>query len=146
MLGDFKAFVTRGNVVDLAVAVVVGAALGRVITSLVDDVVMPPLGLVLGRVDFKELHWDLSAGGYATLAAAEAAGAPVIRYGLFLNHVVSFFVVALAVFLIVRRLRILLPPPPTPPAAQTRDCPLCLSPIPVAATRCRHCTAEVSPV
>jgi large conductance mechanosensitive channel len=145
MLDDFKAFVMRGNVIDLAVAVVMGAAFGKIVSSLVDDVIMPPIGLVLGHVDFRELFVDLSGAHHPTLKAAEAAGAPVLRYGLFLNAVVGFLIVAFAIFVIVRQLRWLLPPPPTPPAAQTRDCPLCLSPIPLAARRCRHCTAEVAP-
>jgi large conductance mechanosensitive channel len=140
MLSDFKAFVMRGNVVDLAVAVVIGGAFGVVVTSLVDDVLMPPLGRLLGQVDFRALFLDLSGAHHPTLAAAEAAGAPVIRYGLFLNSIVNFLIVAFAIFLLVRQVQYLLPPLP---AALARDCPYCLAPIPLAATRCRHCTAEV---
>ena len=144
MLRDFKAFVMRGNVLDLAVAVVIGGAFGKVIASLVDDVLMPPLGLLLGRVDFKNLFLDLSGHHYATLVEAEAAGAATIRYGLFLNTIVSFLIVVFAIFVIVRQLRHLMPPPAPPPAEPTRDCPYCLSPIPVKATRCRECTADVA--
>jgi large conductance mechanosensitive channel len=143
MLKDFKTFVLRGNVLDLAVAVIIGAAFGKVVTSLVDDVLMPPLGLILGQVDFRNLFLDLSGRQFATLAEAEAAGAPVLRYGVFLNSVVTFLIVALAIFLIVRAVAHLLPPPAVPPAAETRDCPLCLSPIPARARRCRHCASDV---
>jgi large conductance mechanosensitive channel len=145
MLNDFKAFVMRGNVLELAVAVVMGAAFGKIVSSFVDDLLMPPIGLLLGHVDFRELFVDLSGAHHATLKAAEAASAPVLRYGAFLNAVVNFVIVAFAVFLLVRQLQYLLPPPATPPAAQTRDCPQCLSPIPLGARRCRHCTAELAP-
>jgi large conductance mechanosensitive channel len=145
MLKDFRDFVMRGNVLDLAVAVVMGAAFGKIVSSLVDDVIMPPLGLLLGHVDFKDKFIDLSGRHMATLAEAQAAGAPVLRYGIFVNAIVNFVIVALAIFLIVRAVKHLLPPPAVPPAAETHDCPLCLSPIPLKARRCRHCTAEVAP-
>jgi large conductance mechanosensitive channel len=141
MLKDFKAFVMRGNVLDLAVAVVIGAAFGKVVTSLVDDVLMPPLGLLLGQVDFREFFVDLSSRQFPTLAEAEAAGAPVLRYGLFINSIVNFLILALAIFLVLRSLRRFLPTPPPPDA---RDCPYCLSPIPLRATRCRHCGSDVA--
>jgi large conductance mechanosensitive channel len=141
MLKDFKAFVMRGNVLDLAVAVVIGAAFGKVVTSLVDDVLMPPLGLLLGQVDFREFFVDLSGRQFPTLAEAEAAGAPVLRYGLFINSIVNFLILALAIFLVLRSLRRFLPTPPPPDA---RDCPYCLSPIPLRATRCRHCGSDVA--
>jgi large conductance mechanosensitive channel len=141
MLKDFKTFVMRGNVLDLAVAVVVGGAFGKVVTSLVDDVLMPPLGLILGQVDFRDLFIDLSGRQFATLAEAEAAGAPVLRYGLFFNAIVAFLIVAFAIFLVLRSVRRFLP---TPPAPDARDCPHCLSPIPLRATRCRHCGSEVT--
>jgi len=144
MLKDFRDFVMRGNVLDLAVAVVIGGAFGKVVSSLVDDVLMPPLGLLLGHVDFKEKFIDLSGHHYATLAEAQAASAPVLRYGMFVNAVVSFLIVAFAIFLIVRAVKHLLPPPAVPPVAETRECPYCLSPIPRKATRCRHCTSEVA--
>jgi large conductance mechanosensitive channel len=143
MLKDFKAFVMRGNVLDLAVAVVIGAAFGKIVTSFVDDLLMPPLGLLLGHVDFRELFLDLSGRGHATLAAAEAAGAPVLRYGLFLNHVVNFVLVAFAVFLLVRQVARLMPKPEAKGEPAMRACPLCLSVIPSAARRCAHCTADL---
>jgi large conductance mechanosensitive channel len=142
MFKEFRDFALRGNVLELAVAVVLGAAFGRVIASLVDDVLMPPLGLVLGGMDFRELFIDLSRGGYATLAAAQAAGAPVIRYGLFLNTVVAFLIVAFVIFLLVRQLNRLFAKPAAAPT--TRECPYCLSTIPLKATRCAHCTAQLA--
>lgn len=141
MFKEFRDFALRGNVLELAVAVVLGAAFGRVITSLVDDVIMPPLGFLLGGMDFKELFIDLSGGGYATLAAAQAAGAAVIRYGLFLNTIVAFLIVAFVIFLLVRQLNRLFA---KPAAATTRECPYCLSTIPLKATRCAHCTAQLA--
>ncbi|HET6896820.1 MAG TPA: large conductance mechanosensitive channel protein MscL [Vicinamibacteria bacterium] len=143
MLKDFKAFVMRGNVLDLAVAVVVGGAFNKIVTSFVDDILMPPLGLLLGRVDFKDKFIDLSGQAPATLAQAQAMGAAVWRYGLFINAVVNFLIVAFAIFLVLRSIRRFLPVPPAPDA---RECPLCLSLIPLKAKRCRHCTAEVVPV
>jgi large conductance mechanosensitive channel len=144
MLKDFRTFIMRGNVLDLAVAVVIGGAFGKIVSSAVDDILMPPLGLLLGHVDFKDLFIDLSGRHLASLAEATAAGAPVLRYGLFVNNVVNFVIVAFVIFLLVRGVKHLLPPPATPPAQETRDCPFCLSPIPLRATRCRHCTSEVA--
>lgn len=142
MLKEFKEFAFKGNVLDLAVAVILGAAFGKVVSSLVEDVLMPPIGLALGRMDFRELFIDLSRGGYPTLAAATAAGAPVIRYGMFLNTVVGFVVVAFAVFLLVRQVsRWVLRPAPAP---ATRDCPFCLSKIAAKATRCPQCTSQLA--
>lgn len=141
MFKEFRDFALRGNVLELAVAFVLGAAFGRVITSLVDDVIMPPLGLLLGGMDFRELFIDLSGGGYATLAAAQAAGAAVIRYGLFFNTIVAFLIVAFVIFLLVRQLNRMFA---KPAAAVTRECPYCLSTIPLKATRCAHCTAQLA--
>jgi large conductance mechanosensitive channel len=135
MLKEFKAFVTRGNVLDLAVAVVLGAAFGKIVNSFVEDVLMPPLGLLLRGVDFSNLFVDLSGAGHATLAQAKAAGAPVIAYGVFLNAVVNFLLVAFAVFLLVRQVSRFA----TRPAAPTRECPECASTVPVKARRCAHC-------
>jgi len=140
MLKEFKDFTFKGNVLDLAVAVILGAAFGKVVTSLVDDVLMPPLGLALGRVDFKELFIDLSRGGYATLAAAQAAGAPVIRIGLFINTVVSFLLVAFAIFLLVRQVNRWI----LKPGAGPKECPFCASMIPNKAKRCPHCTSQLA--
>jgi large conductance mechanosensitive channel len=141
MLKEFRDFALRGNVLELAVAVVLGAAFGRIVTSLVDDVLMPPLGLALGGMDFRELFFDLSRAGYATLAQAEAAGAPVIRYGQFLNTIVAFLIVALALFLVIRQLNRVVARPAAP---ATRECPYCLSTIPLKATRCAHCSSALT--
>jgi large conductance mechanosensitive channel len=142
MWNDFKAFVLRGNVVDLAVAVVLGAAFGKIVSSLVDDILMPPLGLILGGVDFKDLFIDLSGRGFHSLAEATAAGAPVLRYGLFLNAIVNFLIVAFAIFVLIRALERMLPKR-APDAPVTRECPFCLSAIPLKATRCAHCTSPI---
>ena len=139
MLKDFKAFVMRGNVLDLAVAVILGAAFGKIVTSFVDDLLMPPLGLLLGGVDFKELFVDLSGQGHASLAAARAAGAPTLNYGIFLNTIVQFVLVAFAVFLMLRQVERFVPRP-----GPTRECPQCLSTIPVKAVRCAHCTSALT--
>jgi large conductance mechanosensitive channel len=140
MLKDFKAFVMRGNVLDLAVAVVLAAAFGKIVSSFVDDVLMPPLGLVLGGVDFKDLFVDLSGQGHPTLAAAKAAGAATLNYGMFLNTVVQFLIVAFAIFVIVRQVQRFVPPAP----AGTRECPQCLSSIPLKALRCAHCASALT--
>lgn len=142
MLKGFREFVLRGNVLDLAVAVVVGGAFGKIVTSFVDDVLMPPLGLLLGHVDFKDKFIDLSGQHPATLAQAQATGASVLRYGLFINAIVNFLIIAFAIYLVLRSIRRFLP---TPPAPDARECPFCLSLIPLRATRCRHCVAEVKP-
>ena len=147
MLKEFKAFIMRGNVLDLAVGIIIGAAFGTIVKSLVDDVIMPPIGLALGNVDFSNLFVLLKEGPkaappYASLADAKAAGAVTINYGQFINNVVTFIIVAFAVFLVVRaanRLR----PPEAAEAPNTRDCPYCRMPIPVAATRCPQCTSEL---
>ena len=144
MLKEFKAFALRGNVLDLAVGVILGAAFGKVVSSFVDDILMPPLGLLLGHVDFTQLFVDLSRHGYATLAEAQAASAPVLRYGLFLNTVVNFLLVALAIFLLIKQVQRLLPAPAAPPADETRECPSCVSRIHHRARRCPHCTSEVA--
>jgi large conductance mechanosensitive channel len=141
MWKEFRLFVLRGNVLELAVAVVLGAAFGRVVTSLVEDVLMPPIGLALGGVDFKNLYVDLSRAGYATLAEAQAAGAPTLRYGMFINTIVNFLIIAFTIFLIVRSINRMFPPAAAP---VTRDCPQCLSAIPLAARRCPHCTSEIA--
>jgi large conductance mechanosensitive channel len=144
MWKEFRTFLLRGNVLELAVAVILGAAFGRVITSLVEDLLMPPIGLALGGVDFTNLFVDLSGRGYATLAEATAAGAPTLRYGVFLNTVINFLIVAASIFLVVRQLSRFFPSP-TPAAPITRDCPFCLSPVPLNARRCAHCTSELTP-
>jgi large conductance mechanosensitive channel len=139
MISEFKTFAMRGNVIDLAVGVVMGAAFGKVVTSLVEDVIMPPIGRLLGNVDFSNLFINLSGTHFATLKEALAAGAPTLRYGLFLNSVLTFVIVAFAVFLLVKQVNRLMPPPP----AGLRPCPMCLSDIPVGARRCGHCCADL---
>jgi large conductance mechanosensitive channel len=140
VLKDFKAFVMRGNVMDLAVAVVLAAAFGKIVASFVDDILMPPLGLMLGGMDFKDLFVDLSGQGHPTLAAAKAAGAATLNYGVFLNTVVQFLIVAFAVFVLVRQVERFAPRP----AAATRECPQCLSAIPLKALRCAHCASALT--
>lgn len=146
MLKEFKAFIMRGNVLDLAVGIIIGAAFGTIVKSLVDDVIMPPIGLALGNVDFANLFLLLKEGPkgppYATLADAHAAGAVTINYGMFVNNLVTFLIVAFVIFLVVRmanRLR----PPEAAAAPNTKDCPHCRMPIPVGAVRCPQCTSEL---
>jgi len=141
MLKEFKDFALRGNVLDLAVAVVIGVAFGKIVSSFVSDVLMPPIGLVLGRVDFASLFINLSGQPYATLKDAKAAGAPVIAYGVFLSAVVDFVIIAFVVFLLVRQINRMRAPAPAAPA--TKECPRCLSMIPLRATRCPHCTSDL---
>jgi large conductance mechanosensitive channel len=142
MLKEFKAFAMRGNVLDLAVALVIGAAFGKIVTSFVEDILMPPIGLLLGKVDMKSLFVDLSGKHYATLAEAKAAGAATINYGLFINTIVDFIFVAFAVFLLVRQVNKLKGPAPVE-APKTRVCPYCLSAVPAAATKCAACTSAL---
>jgi len=139
MLKEFKEFALRGNVLELAIAVIMGAAFGGVITSLVNDIIMPPIGQAVGRVDFKDLFITLSGQSFPSLAAAKAAGAPVIAYGQFLNTVLNFLIVAWVMFLIVNELM----QKRAPDAPSTKDCPYCLSKIPLQASRCAYCTADV---
>jgi large conductance mechanosensitive channel len=145
MLKEFREFAARGNVIDLAVGVIIGAAFGKIVASLVSDIVMPPIGMALGRVDFVNLFVALNGGHYATVAAAKAAGAPTINYGVFLNTVLEFLIVAFVVFLLVRTINRLKTPAPSPVTPEARDCPFCLSRIPLKATRCPQCTSEVKP-
>ena len=147
MLKEFKAFALRGNVLDLAIGIIIGGAFGTIVKSLVDDVIMPPIGLALGNVDFADLFVLLQPGPkgqppYASLADAQAAGAVTINYGQFINNVIAFIIVAFAVFLVVRSANRLKPQDATA-APATKDCPYCRMAIPVAATRCPHCTTEL---
>jgi large conductance mechanosensitive channel len=149
MIDEFKKFIMRGNVLDLAVGIIIGVAFGAIVKSLVDDLIMPPMGLVLGNVDFSDLFVLLKEGAkapapYATVADAQAAGAVTLNYGLFINQVVSFLIVAFAVFLVVRLANRL--QGPAPAAVTTKDCPYCKTSIPLGALRCPHCTSELSPV
>ncbi|HJR51676.1 MAG TPA: large-conductance mechanosensitive channel protein MscL [Gemmatimonadales bacterium] len=147
MLKEFKAFAMRGNVLDLAVGIIIGGAFGTIVKSLVDDVIMPPIGLALGNVDFADLFLMLKAGGkaappYATLAEAQAAGAVTVNYGVFVNAVITFLIVAFAVFLLVRAAN-RLQPQEAAAAPTTKDCPYCRMAIPIGATRCPQCTSEL---
>ena len=146
MLKEFKAFVMKGNVLDLAVAVIIGAAFGPIVTSMVNDIIMPPIGMLLGKIDFKELFLSLNGQPYATLAAAKAAAAPVIAYGQFLNTVINFLIVAFAIFLLVKTANKLQRPPAlaAPAAPTTKDCKFCCQAIPIPATRCPHCTSQLA--
>lgn len=145
MLKEFRAFIMRGNVIDLAVAVIIGAAFGKIITSLVSDVLMPPIGLLVGKVDFSNLYLNLSGTAYPSLAAAKAAGAATVNYGLFLNAAFDFLIVAFVLFMVIRtsnRMQLALAKPVAAPPA-TKDCPFCAMAIPLAAKRCGHCTSTL---
>jgi large conductance mechanosensitive channel len=142
MLKEFKAFAMRGNVVDLAIGIIIGASFGKIITSLVSDVLMPPIGLILGKVDFSTLFLNLSGKTYSTLAEAKAAGAATINYGLFLNTVIDFVIVAFVIFMLVRQINRWNKPAPAP-APATKDCNYCATAIPIKATRCPNCTSEL---
>ena len=142
MFKEFKEFAMRGNVVDMAVGIILGAAFGKIVSSLVSDVIMPPIGLITGKMDFSNLFINLSSTSYATLAEAQKAGAPTINYGIWFMHVIDFSLVAFAVFMLVRAMNQLKRKEPGA-APTTRECPLCLSAIPMKAIRCAHCTADV---
>jgi large conductance mechanosensitive channel len=142
MLKEFREFVMRGNVVDLAVAVVIGGAFGKIITSFVEDLLMPPIGLALGNVDFSNLFLNLSAKDYPSVAAAKAAGAATLNYGIFFNHIINFVIIAFAIFLLIKQINRSQKPAPAA-APTTKEYPHCLSAIPIKATRCAHCTSEL---
>jgi large conductance mechanosensitive channel len=141
MLKEFRDFIARGNVLDLAVAVVIGAAFGKIVTSFVEDILMPPIGLLLGKVDFSDLFINLSGTAYPSVEAAKAAGAPTINYGLFLNTLINFLIIAFAIFLIVKQANRF----KAKEEASKKDCPVCATEIPLAAKRCPNCTSELSP-
>lgn len=148
MLKEFKEFAMRGNVVDMAVGIIIGAAFGGIVNSLVNDVVMPPIGLLLGKIDFSNLFLVLkegtTPGPYASVAAAKSAGAVSLNYGIFANTVISFLIVAFTVFLLIRYINKLKRPAEVKPAAPTtKECPYCFSNIAIKATRCPNCTSEV---
>jgi large conductance mechanosensitive channel len=148
MLKEFKEFAMRGNVIDMAVGIIIGAAFGTIVSSFVADIIMPPVGLLLGNVDFSNLFMVLKegkvAGPYETVAAAKTAGAVTLNYGVFINTIISFLIVAFAVFLVIRNVNRLKKKEEAPPAAPTtKECPYCISVIPVKAVRCPHCTAEI---
>lgn len=144
MIKEFKEFAMKGNVLDMAVGIIIGAAFGKIVSSLVADILMPPFGFVIGQLDFSSLFFDLSRKGYHSLAEAKAAGAPTINYGLFLNATINFLIVSFAVFLLVRQVnRFRRPALDAPPA---RTCPFCCSPVAAAATRCPACTSQITAV
>ena len=145
MWKEFKEFITRGNMMDLAIGVIIGGAFGKIISSLVSDILMPVLGLLLGKVDFTNLFVSLNGQKYATLADAQAAGAPTFNYGLFINNIIDFLIIALVIFLIIKGLNKLSKKKPAP-APDTRECPHCFTSIAKKATRCPNCTSEVEPV
>jgi len=143
MWKEFRDFAMRGNVVDLAVGIIIGAAFGKIVTSLVNDVLMPPLGVILGRVDFSNLYINLSGRHFDSLTEAKAAGAATINYGAFINNIIDFVIVAFAVFLLVKQMNRLLPKP-APAPVSTKECRYCKSAIALEATRCPHCTSQLS--
>src|SRR5580704_2386297 len=143
MLKEFKEFAMRGNVADMAVGIIIGAAFGQIVNSFVQDIMMPPIGRLVGHVDFSNLFVSLSGAHFDTVAAAKAAGAATLNYGVFLNTVINFLIVAFAVFLLVRQVNRFAPKPAPAAAPATRECPYCLSTIPAKATKCLHCTSEL---
>lgn len=144
MLKEFKEFAMRGNVMDMAIGIILGTAFGAIVTSVVNDVLMPPIGLVMGGADFTDLFINLGDGAYPTLAEAQEAGAPVIAYGAFLNRVIDFSIVAFVIFLVVKQMnRLKRKEEGPPPEATEKACPYCVTQIPVAATKCPHCTSQL---
>ena len=142
MWKEFKEFALKGSVIDLAIGIVIGAAFGTIVKSLVDDILMPPIGLILGKADFSNLFYDLSGQHPVSLADAQLRGLPVIAYGTFLNTIVNFLIIAFAIFMLVRAVNKIHAQPPPPP--NSKDCPYCLTAIPLAATRCAACCSEVA--
>ncbi|MDF2459181.1 MAG: mscL [Nitrospira sp.] len=142
MLKEFREFAMKGNVLDMAIGVIIGAAFGKIVTSLVSDVLMPPIGLLMGKVDFSSLFLNLSSTPQPSLAAAKAAGTPTINYGVFLQTVFDFIIIAFVIFVLVKQVN-RLKTPAAPGAPTTKDCPLCLSTIPIKARKCAHCTSSV---
>ncbi len=142
MLKEFREFAMKGNVVDMAIGIIIGGACGKIVSSLVSDLLMPPIGLMMGKVDFSSLFLNLSGTPQPSLAAAKAAGAPTVNYGVFLQTVFDFLIIAFVIFLLVKQVnRFKKEPPAGPPT--TKDCPQCLSTIPIKATKCAHCTSTV---
>lgn len=143
-MSDFKKFAMRGNVMDMAVGVIIGAAFGKIVTSFVSDVLMPPISMLMGNVDFSHLFINLSGTEVASLAEAQEAGLPIISYGLFINSVIDFLIQAFVIFMMVRQMNRLMPPPEAPAAPEQKDCPYCYSKIDKRATRCPHCAGEMA--
>ena len=144
MFKEFKEFAMRGNVLDMAVGIIIGGAFGKIITSFVGDILMPPVGMLIGKVDLSNMFLNLGDGTFTKLAEAKAAGVPTINYGLFLNTMIDFMIVAFAIFLLIRQVnRFKAEPAPAPAAPTTKDCPLCFTAIPIKASRCPACTSEL---
>lgn len=146
MLEEFKKFALRGSVIDLAVGVIIGGAFGKIVSSLVNDIIMPPLGLLLGKVNFSNLFVSLTGEKYASLVDAQNAGAPTLNYGLFINNILDFIILAFVIFLMIRAINRLTKKQETVEEVTTRECPYCMTVISKKATRCPHCTSEISPV
>ena len=145
MLKEFKEFIMKGNVLGLAIGIIIGTAFGKIITSLVSDVIMPPIGLLLGKVNFSNLFWNISGKSYASLADAQAAGAATINYGVFLDTIIQFLILAFVIFLVVRQVNRLNKPKPAP-EPDTRECPHCFTMVSKKADRCPNCTSEIKPL
>jgi len=145
MFKEFKEFIMRGNVLDLAVGIIIGAAFGTIVNSLVKDIIMPPIGLLLGKVNFADLYINLSGGTYASLADAKAAGAATLNYGLFINAIIDFLIIAIVIFFVVKGINQLKRKPEPAPAAEptTKECPFCFTSIPIKAVRCPNCTSQL---
>jgi len=142
MFKEFKEFAMKGNVLDMAVGIIIGAAFGKIITSFVSDILMPPIGLLLGKMDFSSLFINISGQSYPSIAAAKAAGAATLNYGIFLNAIIDFLIVAFAIFLLIRQVN-RMKRQPAEAAPTTKDCPFCASAIPIPAKKCPHCTSQL---
>ena len=142
-VGEFKEFAMKGNVLDMAVGIIIGAAFGSIVTSLVKDIIMPPIGMLMGGINFGDLFISLNGKSYASLTEAQAAAAPTINYGLFINAVISFLIVALAIFMLVRQVNAM-KKKPAPPEPNSKECPFCKESIPKAAVKCSHCTSNLT--
>ena len=145
MFKEFKEFALRGSVLDLAIGIIIGGAFGKIVTSLVNDILMPPIGLILGKVNFANLYLNLSGKPYANLTDAQAAGAATINYGIFINNIIDFIIVAFVIFLIIRQVNRFTQKPAVPAEPTTRECPYCFTEISVKASRCPNCTSELNP-
>lgn len=142
-VSEFKEFAIKGNVMDMAIGIIIGAAFGGIVTSLVKDVIMPPIGMLMGGINFADMFYALDGKTYATLAEAQTAAAPTINYGLFINTVINFLIVALAIFIVIKQVN-KLKKAPAPAEPNTKDCPYCKESIPLAAVRCPHCTSDLA--
>ena len=142
-IGEFKEFAVKGNVIDMAVGIIIGAAFGSIVNSLVKDIIMPPIGMLMGGMNFADMFVALDGKSYATLAEAQAVAAPTINYGLFINSVISFIIVALAVFVLIKKINAM-KKQPAPPEPNTKECPYCKESIPKAAVKCSHCTSDLN--